>query len=116
MLKYSYYIGTYGGTDISENEWNRVSQKAEQRLNSYTFGLLSSPWNDSEWSERISCAICEMSELIYAAEKSAGKVFENNDGYSVSYTDKSLLEPSLYNIACVYLGDTGLLYAGVEEC
>ena len=52
MLKYSYYIGTYGGTDISENEWNRVSQKAEQRLNSYTFGLLSTAGSDSEWSER----------------------------------------------------------------
>lgn len=114
MLEYSYYIRTYGGTDISENEWNRVSQKAEQRLNSYTFGRLSSPWNDSEWSERISCAICEMSELIYADEKRAGKASENNDGYSVSYETEKPLEVSLYDVARVYLGDTGLLYAGVE--
>ena len=116
MLEYSFYTGNYGGKNIPERDWTRVSLKAEQRLNSYTFGRLSGGWDGSEFVKLISCAVCEMSELIYTDEKRAGKASENNDGYSVSYETGKSLESSLYDVACVYLGDTGLMYAGVEEC
>lgn len=116
MLEYSFYTRNYGGKNIPEGDWTRVSLKAEQRLNSYTFGLLSEGWDSSEFVTLISCAVCEMSELIYADEKRAGRASENNDGYSVSYETGKSLEASLYGVARVYLGDTGLMYAGVEEC
>lgn len=116
MLEYSFYTEIYGGKNIPEGDWKRVSLKAEQLLNSYTFGHLSGGWDGSELVKLISCAMCEMSELIYADEKRSGKASENNDGYSVSYETGKSLESSLYTVACVYLGDTWLMYAGVEEC
>ena len=114
MLEYSFYADSYGGKNIPEIDWKRVSLKAEQRLNSFTFGRLSEGWDGSAFVQLISCAVCEMSELIYADEKRSGKSSENNDGYSVSYETGKSLEASLYDVARVYLGDTGLLYAGVE--
>lgn len=116
MLEYSFYTENYGGKNIPEMDWTRVSLKAEQRLNNYTFGRLSGGWDGSEFVKLISCAVCEMSELIYEDEKRSGKASESNDGYSVSYETGKSLESELYGVACVYLGDTGLMYAGVEEC
>lgn len=64
MLEYSFYTENYGGKNIPEMDWTRVSLKAEQRLNSYTFGRLSGGWDGSEFVKLISCAVCEMSELF----------------------------------------------------
>ena len=47
------------------------------------------------------------------AEESSGKASENTDGYSVSYDTEKSLSGTLYDVARVYLGNTGLLYAGV---
>ena len=57
-----------------------------------------------------------MSEILYADEKRDGKTSENTDGYSVSYDTGKSLDGMLYDVARVYLGDTGLLYAGVDPC
>lgn len=115
-VDYSFYADTYGGSRISQDDWQRISQKAEQRLDSYTFGRCSGDWKGESWCNRAKCAVCEMSEILYADEKRNGKTSESTDGYSVSYDTGKSLADTLYDVARVYLGDTGLLYAGVDLC
>lgn len=115
-VEYEYYTEVYGGTKILEKDWLRISQKAEQRLNSYTFGRLADDWERENWCDRAKCAVCEMTEILYADEKRDGKTSENTDGYSVSYDTEKSLGSTLYDVVQTYLGDTGLLYAGVCPC
>ena len=116
-VDYSFYTDTYGGKRISQNDWLRISQKAEQRLDSFTFGRCSGDWEGETWCNQAKCAVCEMAEIIQADEKRGGKTSENTDGYSVSYDTGESLGSMLYDVVNVYLGNTGLLYAGVDaEC
>lgn len=115
-VDYSFYTDTYGGTQISQDDWKKISQKAEQRLDSFTFGRCSGEWEGEAWCNQAKCAVCEMTEILYADEKRDGKTSENTDGYSVSYDTRKSLSGALYDVVRVYLGDTGLLYAGVEPC
>lgn len=115
-VDYSFYTDTYGGKRISQNDWLRISQKAEQRLDSFTFGRCSGDWEGETWCNQAKCAVCEMAEIIQADEKRGGKTSENTDGYSVSYDTEKSLGSTLYDVVQVYLGDTGLLYAGVCPC
>lgn len=115
-VEYEYYTEIYGGGKISDKDWRRISQKAEQRLNSYTFGCLPDDWEGESWCDRAKCAVCEMTEILYADEKRSGKTSENTDGYSVSYDTEKSLSSTLYDVVQVYLSDTGLLYAGVCPC
>ena len=116
-VDYSFYTDTYGGKRISQNDWLRISQKAEQRLDSFTFGRCSGDWEGETWYNQAKCAVCEMAEIIQADEKRGGKTSENTDGYSVSYDTGESLGSMLYDVVNVYLGNTGLLYAGVDaEC
>lgn len=115
-VEYSFYIDTYGGVRISENDWTRVEQKAEQRLNAFTFGRCADDCDGEPWINSAKCAVCEMAEIIHADDKRGGKTSENNDGYSVSFDTSRPLSSLLYDVVKVYLGNTGLLYAGVKCC
>ena len=115
-VDYSFYTDTYGGKRISQDDWQRISQKAEQRLGRYTCGRCAGDWEGESWCNRAKCAVCEMAEILYTDEKRGGETSENTDGYSVSYDTGKSLASTLYDVARVYLGDTGLLYAGVESC
>lgn len=115
-VEYSFYTDTYGGKRIPQNDWLRISQKAEQRLDSFTFGRCSGDWEGESWCNQAKCAVCEMAEIIQADEKRGGKTSENTDGYSVSYDTGKSLGSTLYDVVQAYLGDTGLLYAGVCPC
>lgn len=115
QTEYSFYADTYGGTNISETEWKRLSQKAIQRLQEFTFGRLSEDWTGQSWENQARCAVCEMAEFLLMQEKSSGKTSENTDGYSVSYRSDVESDGKLYRIAYVYLGNTGLMDFGEEE-
>ena len=111
-VEYSFYTTTYGGSKIPEADWSRLSQKAEQRLNA--FGRCSGEWEGEPWCNNAKCAVCEMTEILLADEKRDRKTSENNDGYSVSFDTSKSLSSLLYDVVRVYLGNTGLLYAGVR--
>lgn len=115
-VDYAFYAESYGGNRISQDDWQRISWKAEQRLDSYTFGRCSGDWEEESWCNRAKYAVCEMAEILYADEKRNGKTSENTDGYSVSYDTGKSLSSTLYDVVRVYLGDTGLLYSGVNPC
>ncbi len=114
-IGYGFYTETYGGSNITESAWTRLSQKASQRLEHFTFGRLPEDWAGAPWESRAKCAICEMAETILAEENRAGKTSENTDGYSVSFDTSQSVDSLLYKIAYVYLGSTGLMDFGVDE-
>ena len=113
-VEYAFYTDSYGGRRISPVDWTRLEIKAEQRLNGFTRGRCSGEWSGEPWEKSAKCAVCEMAELLLTDEKTAGKTSENNDGYSVSFDTTDPIDNRLYKIARVYLGSTGLLYAGVK--
>lgn len=116
VMEYAFYTEEYGGKSISEADWNRLSMKAYQRLQKFTFGRLSDKWTGEPWERQAKNAICEMAEALHLEEKRGGKTSENTDGYSVAYaapSDEAGL--SLYDIAYVYLGNTGMMDWGVDE-
>lgn len=115
-VTYDFYTNTYGGKNIPESDWTKLSLKAEQRLRHYTFGRLPESLEGAPWGNNAKCAVCEMAETIYADDKRAGKTSENTDGYSVSYDLSKPLNAKLYDVAYIYLGYTGLMKLGVEEC
>ena len=101
---YVYYRESYGGHLIPESSWDSLQAKVEARLNHYTFNRIQEPW-----SNEIMAAACEMAECMYKYDKRDGKTAENNDGYSVSYDTSKPLDVLLYDIAKVYLANTGLM-------
>ena len=115
-VQYEYYTNNYGGNRIPQEDWNRISQKAERRLDGFTFGRCFGDWEGETWCNQAKCAVCEMSEILYKKERREGKTSENIDGYSVSYDTGKPVSRMLFEVAQVYLGDTGLMSVEVESC
>lgn len=114
QVEYSFYVNIYGGTKISETDWKRLSQRSLQRLRQFTHGRLPEDWSGESWKNQVSCAVCEMAEILSASEERDGKTSENTDGYSVSYDTGKSVGGQLYDVARAYLSGTGLLYLGVR--
>lgn len=113
-VEYNFYVSSYGGTNLSEQDWDRLSQKAIQRLRHFTFVNLPEQWVDETWEKQAKCAVCEMAEILYLQEERQGKTSENTDGYSVTFETEEQLNGKLYDIAYVYLGHTGMMNFGVD--
>lgn len=54
-------------------------------------------------------------DCAYKYEERDGKTSENNDGYSVSYDIGKSLDAMLYEIAEIYLINTGLMSLAVDD-
>ena len=130
---YTYYTGSYGGTLLSENEFDVCAGKASDRIDALTFGRLEDGVPD-EYAEKVRRCCCELTESIYSStsEDSGGNAgsaiaSESNSKYSVSYRSpadiassqlhgsSSGLEDVYFSIIRRHLGRTGLLYRGAEE-
>lgn len=109
QVTYSFYVDSYGGDNVPEPIWENMEQKAESRLEQYTFGRMPEEWDEAEWANMAKCAVCEMVEAMYVYDKRDGKTSENNDGYSVCYDVSENISKKLYDIAYVYLSNTGLM-------
>lgn len=117
QIEYNFYANSYGGENLSEQNWKRLSQKALQRLQHFTFGSLPESWEGQPWENQAKCAVCEMAEFLFLQEERREKTSENTDGYSVTFETGKELEGKLYEIAYVYLGHTGMMNFGVDaEC
>lgn len=110
-VTYEYYQESYGGSLITENRWKLLETKMRARLNRYTFNRLQK----NQWLTQAKTALCEMCECAYKYDKRDGKTAENNDGSSVSYDTSRTLNTMLYEIAEVYLGNTGLMSLVVDD-
>ena len=121
---YEYYTELYGGEMIPKDTFPRMIAKARQYIDNFTFGRITE--GDMEMFPSISACACEMAEMIYKAQSNSvpGREVksENTDGYSVAYVTESVdgslaesvLKRKAYEIAKVYLINTGLLYLGID--
>ena len=109
---YEYYKDSFGGSLISESRWNSLEIKMSARLNRYTFDRMTT---EGAWSAKAKTALCEMCDCAYKYAQRDGKMSENNDGYSVSYDTGKSLDSMLYEIAEVYLVNTGLMSLAVDD-
>ena len=125
---YNYYESGYlMGRDpkLSEDEFPLWEKQAERVLNQYTFSCLVS--NFGLITDDVKDCVCELAELLYQADKSAQQAAEqggvlqsySNDGESgtfdlsqSTFTEEGKAKKTR-EIIYRYLGNTGLLYAGV---
>lgn len=126
--EYSYYETGYllgKAPVVPEKEFAYWEKRAEQVMNAYTFSRLAS--NFGLITDEVKDCACELAELLYQADRSAQRASEqggflqsySNDGESGTFD----LSQSVYTeegkkkkareIIYRYLGNTGLLYAGV---
>lgn len=121
---YAQYVEEYGGTLIEESNFIRFISKSSRYIDYFTNNKINAE-NISTYPELVACS-CEIAEAIFNTMgvdgKSKIKKSENTDGYSVAYVTESVdgslaesvLERKAYEIAKVYLINTGLLYLGID--
>lgn len=112
-ISYNFYFEAYNTGNkgsLPEGEFDLYITKAWRELEP----LLTSEYGD-EYDEKVRFTVCEIAEELYRGEKSRGIKSESIDGYSVTYADGDFTRKNIINIAVRNLGDTGLLYLGVEK-
>lgn len=110
---FSYYKDTYCG-EMAEGDFKRLSRQASAYLDSVTFDRIAAV-TDEKIKEKVREACCAVADALLRKEQRDGIAAETNDGVSVTYaTEGKTDEERLYQAAVLYLGNTGLLYRGVE--
>lgn len=134
-VNYDYYLSEYcdGRCPVIENEddYPFFLKWAFREVDALTFGRLK---NLTEYTEEIKDCLCAIADVLYKGEKAKDALAEDgapggalasysNDGESRSFTYQTAQEAeSIYTesgrrreikrICVMYLGNTGMLYAG----
>lgn len=127
---YSYYVDSFFGEEIKEEDFPKYAAKASAFLDYYTRGKAKAN-ADLDAVKTACCALAEQYMIIDLAHKAAVAGMENSTdkasesvgSYSVSYRGggeiatssmqaKSAANAELVKLAQFYLADTGLLYRG----
>ena len=111
MLYDEYLERTFASEPVPEREFGFYRDKAEKLIENLTFGRS----RDSELEE-VACAETELIQFFFENGGARGIVSESNDGYSVTYADGGEETRAARDIVRQWLGNTGLMYAGVEDC
>ena len=99
---------------MAEGDFKRLSRSASAYLDSVTLDRIPSV-TDEKIMEKVKDACCAVADVLLLKEQRDGIAAETNDGVSVTYaTEGKTDEERLYQAAVLYLGNTGLLYRGVE--
>ncbi|MEG1779442.1 MAG: hypothetical protein RR263_05010 [Oscillospiraceae bacterium] len=91
---------------ISTADFTYYERRAEAELSALTLHKIDS----AEVTENIRRCVCEVMEYLYRLDKRVDIKSENNDGYSVTYTEETKAD-RIYDIAKMYLPHK-LLYRG----
>lgn len=132
-INYQYYTGTYGGTEVTADEWLYYSNQAINRINYLTFNRASREFD--QYTREVSNAICRVAELFKThntklkatnesdlATLNRGVKSETVKSHSKTYevsnadTQRKLIDANNQLIAKAvreYLLPTGLLYRGL---
>lgn len=66
------------------------------------------------FEEELRDAVCAIAEKLFEINRQGNIKSENIDGYSVTYAETEKAGTELLETANLYLGKSGMLYAGVE--
>ena len=112
---YSYYTEQFCGKLIPQERFEYLSARASEYIDWQTFGRLESGVPD-EYLDKVKKCCCALAESEFEFRMNGNISSEKNGSYSVTYSAKSdnahNAEKSL--VIARYLGNTGLLYRGVD--
>lgn len=125
IVDFAYYSETYRGDSVKEADFPMMEKRAEIYLKQFTHGKLTEE-NAGNY-ENVKDCICEMTDTVNYYQKSGAggykeKKSETTDGYAVSYASEHkdgdvvqvTMRKKLYQIARMWLLDTGLLSASIR--
>ncbi len=109
-VDYYFYTDMFKGTVIPESTFDRKIIESEAFINKITFGRIHKYALRSDDLKAVKFAICAAAEAVYNLDKHRDVKSENNDGYSVTYSDNSESSRRLRmtEAADLYLADTTL--------
>jgi hypothetical protein len=117
MAAYSdltFYKVTYLGTAIADAAYPRLALRATEKIDELTFGRAALE-TDTALVTQIKFATCAVAEEIQRQEASGGAVQSERQGnYSVTYLSTLSEDARLLKAAKTYLGNTGLMYRGID--
>lgn len=116
-VEYNFYVETYLGKKVSEDDFDTLATRASEKLNMLTFGRIV------EVDDNIRLAVCAMTDVLASVGEVGDKEIasESNDGYSVSFTTASpadrerITKGQLYDAAYTYLYNTGLMDWSIDD-
>lgn len=110
---YKYYKELFGGEMLDEKTFCRNIGLMYEIIAYMTMQRIRTQTIDSETEELVRQAACHAAEVWETESTREGVLSENNDGYSVTYSDKrKSARAAAEDIIKIYLADTGLLYRG----
>lgn len=85
---FSYYQGTYLGTQLTEEQWPAAAREADAWLDRLTLDRLRQGASVDDAVRMAACAMAEVAGRYQTAvaERTPGLASATNDGYSESYT------------------------------
>lgn len=116
-IDYSYYTDTYKGSSIPESAFDRVANKAQAKIDYYTFNRID---ETADYMNKVKMCCCDIAEQIYThdtAKTGNGIASEKVYDYSVTYVSQKETEQAFNSkiVSCIneWLAMTGLLYRGL---
>lgn len=109
-MNYRDYLERYTGSEaIPEKDFEFYREKAQGLLRDFTYGRS----DDCDLDEVMYAAV-EIAQLLFEGGSRRGIVSESNDALSVTYSEGYDDVKEAYKIARSWLGNTGLMYSGVD--
>lgn len=114
-VDWNYWKNTWRGEEVTAEAFNRLTVEAQRYVDRMTFRRVKEPTED------VKNAVCAIIELMHSEESGDASPVLNEkiDQYSVTYAVSSRtyanFQQKLQNALMLHLGDSGLLYRGVER-
>lgn len=105
-VDFEFYRRMYSGVRIPADEFLKYSIKSENLLKSMT---KKEAWENVCFDMKM--CICNIAEILFDKEKIGMTKSENNDGYSVTYSQKA----EICATAHMWLANSGLLWRGFND-
>lgn len=114
---FDFYVGQYHGTMPGE-AFLRISRQASAYLDQITFDRIRTGWEDGPHAEKIRMACCAVADAYLLNEQGGGVVSETvgkmTRNYAAGVSNTPTEGQRLHQAAQLYLGNTGLMYRGVD--
>lgn len=134
IVDYDYYIDTYQGMEISEEEFEKVINKASSHINNLIMNRDYTNWCGKNYTEQVKMATCSVIEILAEKQITKQKIKGIIDGTSKNITSEKVgdysrnfeavnykdlkegttnINNKIFEEASVYLWSTGLMNRGV---
>ncbi len=105
---FEFYSDQYKGSVLNSSLFDKYALKASYAINAYTYGKIQTVTDDIEM------ATCEVAEILYKSELAGGEIVSESVGsWSKTFRADKSMKKDIMNVLFIYLGNSGLLYAGV---